>query len=72
MAVSIRRDPRWSPLFAPTIIAALASAVALVAMVVTKRAPGTEPWTYTGLLQRAHIFAWLAWIVLAARRLARA
>jgi hypothetical membrane protein len=70
MAVAVRHDAHWRPLRVPTILAALATVGALVAMTATKRPPGATPWAYAGLAQRAHILAWLSWTVIAAVRLA--
>jgi hypothetical protein len=72
VAVAIRRDVHWRTFFVPTIVAAVATIIELVAMTATKRPPGVRPWEYAGLLERIYICSWLAWTALAGVRLVRA
>lgn len=70
MAIAVRRDDRWRAFVAPTLVAALVTAVAFGVMVSTLPPPGGLPWAYAGLAQRAHLLTWLTWTVFAARRIA--
>jgi len=72
LARAFRKDPAWRPYAAPTLLAALVTAVLLVALTYASQeiqSGRSVPGLQVGLIQRAHIFTWLAWQFGAARRL---